>query len=809
MVPGRRKAEGLPLLNPDKETSSTPRTPGGSSLRAAGLTCGALFWVVALGTGAALGFFLSHRVGWGVSDDAHSRAGSLDRNAAAEGRREGHGLGPSPPRPYESRPKGPQTETVCSDPPLLSNAGLVLPKCVSVETLLSELLDGVVLPFWLGPDGLGVDCVNGGFANLGLTQSTRGAGEGWKLRERFTLTHARVAAAFAKLHRIRANSISPVNATSGPGGSGPEEPALEMPWFFVHGDSHPQCLENGGALSIAAHAFRFVVDAAGDAENGGYAWSVSPNAELGGKFTPTRPEKRLEVIAAVLLASSEIVMAAYAESEIAKEAAAAADDAFLLLTSKFRAPTGGGYWPETFQEDWSVPDEGRHLYRTLSGHLGAMQATQAYVDSLVFRDADGARVAAAANALAGDVETVMHKAVRFSDTVDASDEEAAAGDVAAEGEADDDAYEEEDDASEVASNDATKNSNLLQKLATTTPGSGKDTSAAVALAASEIGLRVGKNGGASRHQKQKEILLPGGETTDDADANTFVVAREFYDENWNPVSAPTTRFHSGFGDGDPVTGVDQFDIRFGRQLELTWTVLEATRAVERAAAGVISISSSNAAYAESVKPPVVSVPVLASLNQYAWRFGLRDGGVVPGAGGSWAGVRDWQSDSVDDYSHQEHDKEDGGTWTAFESAVAALHEWELTGNRYGLGPFPNPGTLFADCPPVSTQTRYERLTLSFMHLRAARRQFSDSLSILYSYFVDWKTEPRAGQRDPAFLSAGLRSVISEQQKKAEQPSPEALATKRSPFQDPYRAIRALVEIQTVLRNGVQAVNAAR
>ena len=79
----RRKAEVLPLLNPEKE-SSTPRTPGGSSLRAAGYACGAVFWVVALGVGAALGFFLSHRVGWGVE---HARAGPLDTRAAAEGHR--------------------------------------------------------------------------------------------------------------------------------------------------------------------------------------------------------------------------------------------------------------------------------------------------------------------------------------------------------------------------------------------------------------------------------------------------------------------------------------------------------------------------------------------------------------------------------------------------------------------------------------------------------------------------------------------------------------------------------------------------
>ena len=52
------RAEALPLLTPTPK-ASTPRTPTGASLRAAGLTCGAVFWVVALAAGAALGFFLT------------------------------------------------------------------------------------------------------------------------------------------------------------------------------------------------------------------------------------------------------------------------------------------------------------------------------------------------------------------------------------------------------------------------------------------------------------------------------------------------------------------------------------------------------------------------------------------------------------------------------------------------------------------------------------------------------------------------------------------------------------------------------
>jgi hypothetical protein len=101
----RGKSEGLPLLNPDRE-SSTPRTPGGSSLRAAGYTCGAVFWVVALCVGAALGFFLSHRVGWGVHEV--EKRDPADARAAAEGHRE-QALAPRAPQPFTSLPQGPET----------------------------------------------------------------------------------------------------------------------------------------------------------------------------------------------------------------------------------------------------------------------------------------------------------------------------------------------------------------------------------------------------------------------------------------------------------------------------------------------------------------------------------------------------------------------------------------------------------------------------------------------------------------------------------------------------------------------------
>ena len=101
-------------------------------------------------------------------------------------------------------------------------------------------------------------------------------------------------------------------------------------------------------------------------------------------------------------------------------------------------------------------------------------------------------------------------------------------------------------------------------------------------------------------------------------------------------------------------------------------------------------------------------------------------------------------------------------WSEFESATAGLHEWELVGDR------------------------------------AARRRFVDALAILYGYFVDWKSEPRPGQSTPAFFSAGMRSVISDAQTQAKQPETEPLASKRSPFKDPFRALRALAELRDVL-----------
>ena len=747
----RRKAEVLPLLNPEKE-SSTPRTPGGSSLRAAGYTCGALFWVVALGVGAALGFFLSHRVGWGAE---HARAGPLDSRAAAEGHREWASNRERAPRSFVSRPKGPHTEAICAVPPSLSNAGLVLPKCVAANNLLDELLDQVVLPFWLGPDGLGVDCDKGGFANLGLTPDTEGAGESWKLGERFLMPHARTAAAFAKLH------ASGAFADATDGGDAKDE----MPWTYVNGESHPSCLSNGGALALARHALRFATESMRDEENGGYYWSVVASEELGGKFVPARGEKRLDALAAVLMAASEIALAEETGSDAEADAAKTADDAFALMLdgSKHRDKKRGGYWPEILDEEWTlVAGVGvRGNPRTLAAHLLAMEALGAYVDSLVKRGAGDARVARAAAALAADVRTLADKAVLTEEAVEETDEDEDENEADDERENSDSGRPGEEDGGDddfTPARETGAKKEDLSSLATLANGAeaySRDVSAAVARAAANLGVRVGANGGSSGSVLEELEKLPP----------RFAVAREFYGKDWSPVSALTTS--PGPDDVDAVTGVGLFDVQYGRNLELTWSMLEAARAAERAAATIGAASP----FADAVRTPRLSAAALASVNAYAWRFGTREGGVVRGAGGLWRGVRDFDGDAVDDYSKEEHDRERGEWWAEFESAAAWLHEWELLGRS------------------------------------AARRRFAESLATLYGYFVDWKVEPRVGRREPAFLSAGLRSVISDEQTQAKQPTSEPLASKRSPFKDPFRALRALAEIRNVLRRGVDPVNA--
>ena len=175
---------------------------------------------------------------------------------------------------------------------------------------------------------------------------------------------------------------------------------------------------------------------------------------------------------------------------------------------------------------------------------------------------------------------------------------------------------------------------------------------------------------------------------------------------------------------------------------------------------------------EEVRPPTLSAGTLASVNAYAWSRGLRDGGVVPGAGGLWSGVRDFDGAAVDDYSGEEHDRERGELWAEWEALQSALHEWELTGS--------------AD----------------------ARAHFASELGVVFGYFVDWRTEPRPGGAGPKFSSAGMRSRIADAQIENKRPEPESLDTKRNAWKDPSRTILALVEIKDVLSRGVDRVRTA-
>ena len=181
-----------------------------------------------------------------------------------------------------------------------------------------------------------------------------------------------------------------------------------------------------------------------------------------------------------------------------------------------------------------------------------------------------------------------------------------------------------------------------------------------ARVAANLGVRVGANGGAASRKGHawrcvrrdgRARSRRGGVETNAASrappiaAPTFAVAREFYGKDWSPVSALTTSH--GPDDVDAVTGVGLFDVQYGRNLELTWSMLEAARAVERAAATI----GGESPFADAVNPPRLETAALASVNAYAWRFGTREGGrSCGGAGGLWRGVRDFDGDAVDDYS---------------------------------------------------------------------------------------------------------------------------------------------------------------
>jgi len=741
------RAEALPLLTPTPK-ASTPRTPTGASLRAAGLTCGAVFWVVALAAGAALGFFLTT-----IRSD---RAAPLERLPIASSEAGGpdaadalaSALAPLATT-YASRARGPANATICPAKPKKSNAGLDLPGCLPASRVLDDLLDGVVLPFWTGPDGLGVDCDAGGFKNLGVAKGTAGAGEAWKLEERWTAPHARVAAAFARAHRFGVRSD-------------PDAPDSEqLPWFYVDGNPHPPCLADGTSLALARHALRFVTDAAKDRDAGGYFPSVALGGVAGKEmFAPTRDDKYLEVLAAVLRAASEVSHAERRGSAEAEAAAETADDAYDTMMARFADDDEGGrggFYPERLDAEWGEPElpargsrggDGAPP-RTLSAHLAALEAMTSYLDSLVWRE-ETSRAATAANALADLVLTLHADAIQTG--------EAGAG-----------------------------------------------------VAVAKNGARLGAGVRDPEEEQLEETLrglihaagatVPGEEeeAEEEAARSTYALAREYYDRDWRPASAAT--FADAFVDGvDPVTGLGAFDVKFGRNLELTRALLAAARATERAAAAVrdagggggedgggvfAARNKSRKASAgarggkkqrssrfEEVRPPTLSAGTLASVNAYAWSRGLRDGGVVPGAGGLWSGVRDFDGAAVDDYSGEEHDRERGELWAEWEALQSALHEWELTGS--------------AD----------------------ARAHFASELGVVFGYFVDWRTEPRPGGAGPKFSSAGMRSRIADAQIENKRPEPESLDTKRNAWKDPSRTILALVEIKDVLSRGVDRVRTA-
>ena len=253
------------------------------------------------------------------------------------------------------------------------------------------------------------------------------------------------------------------------------------------------------------------------------------------------------------------------------------------------------------------------------------------------------------------------------------------------------------------------------------------------------------------------------------------------------------------------------DVKFGHVLELGWALLSASRTAERAATAAAAAAAAaamqrdaaaahaaggeNAENASEIDegddgiatedvvsgfiPPSLPLSRLKSAYEYAWTFGLRDGGVVPGAGGLWSGVKNVDvEDAGDDVSSSSSfsttsapssseaaedsdvDKDKGEWWGEFEGMVAALHEWELTGNR------------------------------------ASRDRFTRQLSIIYGYFADWSGDG----------GGGVRAVITEEQRRAEEPGkggPED--ARRSARKDAFHTLRGVLEVKRVLAQGVTRV----
>ena len=357
------------------------------------------------------------------------------------------------------------------------------------------------------------------------------------------------------------------------------------------------------------------------------------------------------------------------------------------------------------ERDWSLPDT-KHPPRTLSAHLAALEALTTYVDSLVARGAERGVVAADANTLADDVETLAKKTL--GDDV------------------------------EVGSNGGRMN--VDDEIAA-------------------LGTLFGTLEALGLEDQSGDEPGPGeGERS-----ASYPVAREFYDREWNP--SPASLHVRGPDDVDPVTGVGAFDVRFGRVLELTWTSLEASRAVERAAFATRGAGGSVA----DVRPPTLSALQVARGERLRVDVRTSRRGRRRRRGRAVERSQRLRRKNVDDYTHQEHDRERGEWWAELEATTSALHDWELTGSRDG------------------------------------EDRFAKELGVVWGYFVDWKSEPQAGTLARKFASAGMRSVITDEQREAKAEQPESLDTKRSVRKIlPRRARRVGVAGRARTRGGPRA-----
>ena len=577
-------------------------------------------------------------------------------------------------------------------------------------------------------------------------------------------------------------------------------------------------------MSFLNHALK-------DDKHGGFFWGVShtnADAQEGGHaWRPVSDRKYLTGLAAVLMAASEVSAVAPADSPEAAEAAATADEAFKLMMRHHRDDAnkdkskdgvgvgggdgegpGGGFWPEVTRRDW-----------TLEPSVGSAEDTtiSAADDD---KTADAEAPAAAPSASLGQEEEKEDK--NDDGSTDATNQEAddaAAVAAAAAAEA----------AVEAASEDQprTLSAHLLCLEALTSyvdsfiargviGGGGEKREMAKAAAAattlSEITRTLVQRVLQSTNQNQTAVAASGVAVGlngggDDKSARRFTVPRETYARDWSPVPASSFTPTGAMMDGDNSGG--QMDVKYGHVLELSWALLSASRTAERA--GIAAAAAADAAAEEGddneraaqktvvsgFYPPSLPLSRLKSAYEYAWTFGLRDGGVVPGAGGLWRGVKNFDASTSSSSSSSSStssgaavDKVKGEWWAEFEGMVAALHEWELTGNR------------------------------------VARDRFTRQLSLIYGYFADWSSggegdseedsHSRAGGDGeggaPRGRGGGVRTVITEEQRRGEEPPPAVKkknggedTTKTSARKDAFHTLRGVLEVKHVLAHGVTRV----